>query len=192
MAWRIIVPLSSGSCSPTNLYYLYVCYKFFQDMFIVHFHWFLHSFFPLRIVLLKTGVCGIDIRAHLVQVKLLCCMYLTLLHICFDGGGRDSLQNHRSFTLWFFWWLMVTIRWLSLVFWFSPCIHEGRTSGTWWIGGWLAPLARLYCNAVSLQLMLGLQSINWITWESGWLPARTLIWVVAAFVRLLFPTVGWC
>jgi hypothetical protein len=60
-------------------------------MFIVHFHCLLHYFFPL---------CGLYIRACAVQINMHCCMYLTLLHICLDDGGRDILQNLRSFTLW--------------------------------------------------------------------------------------------
>jgi len=59
-------------------------------MFIVHFHCFLHHFLPL---------CGLDIRVHAVQINMWHCVYLTLLHNYLDDGGRDILQNLRSFYL---------------------------------------------------------------------------------------------
>jgi hypothetical protein len=131
----------AGSCGPTKLllYYWYVCYKFFQDMFIVHFHCFLHHLFPL---------CGLDIRARAVQINMQHCIYLTLLHICLDGGVRDIVQNLRSFTLWWFF--------LSLVgtsgFWFSPWMQNLCFLSSW---GLVATLAQLHCSAVSLHLILG-------------------------------------
>jgi len=35
--------------------------------------------------------CGLAIRARAVQINMHLCMYLALLHICLNDGGRDIL-----------------------------------------------------------------------------------------------------